>query len=107
MYNGLARGWQRPPLWVGNGPRCGHGILDGVPGCEKVSCQPLLRIWKRIRDSDTDPGEDEWFGQGMLHVRLWMSGRDPSVYWAWWLVTVFGKELVRGVQCVWHGVHDL
>ena len=60
-----------------------------------------------IRASDTDSGEDEWFGQGMVHMRLWMSGRDPGLYWAWWLVTVFGKELVRGVQCLGHGLREL
>ena len=60
-----------------------------------------------IRASDTDSGEDEWFGQGMVHMRLWSSCRDPGLDWAWWLVTVFGKELVRGVQCLWHGIREL
>ena len=60
-----------------------------------------------IRASDTDSGEDEWFGQGMVHMRLWIPGRDPGLDWAWWLVTVFGKELVRGVQCLGHRIREL
>ena len=64
-------------------------------------------ILKTIRASDTDSGEDEWFGQGMVHMRLWISCRDPGLDWAWWLVTVFGKEFVRGVQCSGHGVREL
>ena len=91
----------------GDGPRFGHEILERCLVVKKVSWQMLLRIWRRIRASDTDPGEDEWFGQGMVHMRLWSSCRDPGLDWAWWLVTVFGKEFVRGVQCVGHGIREL
>ena len=79
----------------GGGPRFGYGILERVPGRVEKGCwQLLIRIWKRVRASDTAPGEDEWFGQGMVHMRLWIPGRDPGLDWAWWLVTVFGKEFV-------------
>ena len=60
-----------------------------------------------MRASGTDSGEDERFGQGMVHMRLWNSGRAPSLDWAWWLVTEFGKELVRGVQGLGHGTREL
>ena len=77
----------------------GTGSWRGCLVVEQVSWSMLLMICKRIHVSDTDSGEGEWFGQGMVHLRLWISGRAPSLDWAWWLAIVFGKELVRGVQC--------
>ena len=41
---------------VGNGPRLGHGILERVPGFEKMSWGTVFRIWKMMRASGTDSG---------------------------------------------------
>ena len=44
-----------------------------------------------MRASDTDSGEDEWFGQGMAHMALWIPCRDPGLDWAWELGHVLGQ----------------
>ena len=59
MGNGL--GWELVnaiPNGVGNGPQFGHGLLERVPGFEKMSLPMLLSMWTRIRASETASGED-------------------------------------------------
>ena len=36
----------------------------------------LLRIWGKDSRPDTDDGEDEWFGEGLVHMALWLSGPE-------------------------------
>ena len=107
MYNGLARVAHTIPMGLATARGLGTGSWIGCLVVEKVSWDMLLRIWKRIRASDTDSGEEEWFGQGMVHMRLWYAGRDPGLDWAWWLGNVLGKELVSGVQGLGHGIREL
>ena len=96
MYNGLAMGLANTiPLGLATARGLGTGSWRGCLVVTKVSWQTLLRIWKRVRASGTESGEDEWFGQGLVHMRLWISGRDPGLDWAWWLVTV-----------LWEGVDE-
>ena len=100
MDNGL--GWtvvNASPTGLATARSLGTGSWRGCLVVTTVSWQLLIRILKRVRTSGTESGEDEWFGQGLVHMRLWSSGRDPGLDWAWWLVTVVGKELMRGVQC--------
>ena len=62
---------------------------------DKVGWTMLFKIWKRIRASDTDSGEDGWFVQGMVNMRLWISGRDPGL----------DLGLVAG-DCGWEGIDE-
>ena len=59
-----------------------------------------------MRASDTDSGDDEWFGQGMAHMVLWIPCRNPGVDGAWELGHVLGKEYVNGVQGLGHGARE-
>ena len=68
----------------------------------------LLRIWKRIRASDTDPGEDEWCGGGHgAHASL---DSGPGSRFGLGLVAdgdVCGEEFLNGVQGLGRGVREL
>ena len=75
MYNGLVRVAHTIPMGLATARGLGTGSWRGCLVMKQVSWQLLLGIWKRIRASDTDSGEGEWFGQGTVHLRLWFSGR--------------------------------
>ena len=42
----------------------------------------------------TDSVDDEWFGQGMAHMALWIPCRNRGLDWAWELGHVFGTRSV-------------
>ena len=60
MDNGL--GWKlvnAVPNGVGNGPQFGHGLLERVPGFEKMNLPMLLSMCTRVCASEAASGEDE------------------------------------------------
>ena len=84
------------PDGVGNGPRFGHGILDGgVPGCEK----------SELGNAPQDLEKDSRLGHGSWRGRVVWAGHGAHASLDSGPGSRFGLGLVAG-DCVWEGVCD-
>ena len=66
-----------------------------------------LGIWGRNRASDTDYGEGAWFGEGLVHMVLWLPGPESRFGLGLGAGAGLGTECVNVCQGLGHRIGEV